>query len=129
MTFITARHPLSKVELARYEALLEDAVWKSPIGREYDTADVTEHVPGVKRAFFVRLLPLCVMHAHVDAGDCNTDHVVLQTNPWCKNWWGDDNSPEAEHMEQGWRYTVDRTVRHWASNMGDTPRIHLLVEY
>ncbi len=129
MTFITASNPLSPVEFARYMALVPHATWKSGQGRDYETADVTEHVPGVKRAFFVRLPPGGRMHAHVDAGDCSTDHIVLDTNEACLNWWGTDDDWKADHMKQGWRYTVDRTVRHWATNMGNRPRTHLLVEY
>lgn len=125
MSFILSSSEVGAIELARYQAMLDEAAWKMPEGRQYHTADVTGRVPGVKRAFFLRLPPGGAIHKHVDADDCNTDHVVMTTNMACINYW---DGGEA-HMEQGLRYTVDRSIPHWAVNNGGSERVHLLVEY
>lgn len=130
MSFVTDMRQVSDAEMGVYRRLLDSAVWKVADGRDYQTADVTPHVPGTKRAFFIKLPPEGVMHPHVDAGDCRTDHIVMTTNPNAFNWWNDNvNGFDSLHMEQGWRYAVDRTIEHWATNGGDTDRVHLLVEY
>lgn len=105
------------------------AVWKSADGRAYQTADVSAAYPDYRRAFFLKLPPGAALHPHVDAGDCATDHIVISTNPACLNWWRDESGDHAMHMEQGQRYTVNRTVLHWSTNDGETDRIHLLLEY
>lgn len=125
MSFIMASNEVGGVEFAKYQALLDGAVWKMPVGRQYHTADVTGSMPGVLRAFFLRLPPGGSIHKHVDADDCKTDHVVMSTNMACVNYWDGGEC----HMEQGRRYTVDRSIPHWAVNNGDTDRVHLLVEY
>lgn len=125
MSFILSKSDVGAVELSKYDAMLQQALWKAPEGRGYHTADVTLLVPGVKRAFFLRLPPGGYISKHVDANDCETDHIVMQTNMACVNYW---DGGEA-HMEQGKRYTVDRGIPHWAVNNGDTDRVHLLVEY
>ena len=111
--------------VADMAALLNGAEWEVVNGRGYQTVDVSDKLPDFKRAFFVKLPPGTSMHKHVDCGDCQTDHVVITTNPQCLNYWGNDPI----HMEVGKRYTVDRTIEHWAVNDGDTDRIHLLLEY
>ena len=98
-------------------------------GRGYETLDVSAAFPDYKRAFLLRLPPGTSIHRHVDAGDVQTDHVVITTNPKCMNWWVDSEGEHSMHMEVGARYTVDRGLMHWAKNDGDTDRIHLLLEY
>lgn len=93
-------------------------VWKS---RGYDTVMVS-------RAFFLRLRPGEKLHRHTDAGDCDSYHVVIATNPGCLNWWKDDDGEHSIHMEQGCMYRVNRTLEHWAANDGETDRIHLIIE-
>jgi aspartyl/asparaginyl beta-hydroxylase (cupin superfamily) len=110
------------------QSLLKELEWEAPPNR-YHTADVSHLFPGYKRAFFLKLPPGTGIHRHVDCGDCNTDHIVVQTNPQCLNWWIEDGEEKSMHMEQGKRYTVDRTCVHWAENNGPTDRIHLLLEY
>ena len=111
-------------EIARLARLATDATWEIVEGRGYQTAFID--YPGSIRAFFVKLPPGAAMHKHRDCGDCQTDHVVISTNDKCFNWWDEDQSV---HMEAGKRYTVDRTLLHWATNDGETDRVHLLVEY
>ncbi len=128
--FVLSCREVSETELGVYRRILDGARWKVAAGREYQTADVTEHVPGTRRAFFVKLPPGGSMHWHVDAGDCQTDHIVMTTNPGCENAWLDDAGREqVTHMLPGHRYSVDRTVWHSACNKGDADRVHLLVEY
>jgi hypothetical protein len=114
--------------LAMAEHVLKKANWEIAAGRDYQTYDITEG-SGYYRAFFLKLPPHSKLHRHVDAGDIKTDHVVIQTNEHCLNWWMDGETERSEHLKHGHRYNVDRTVLHWATNDGDTDRIHLLLEY
>jgi aspartyl/asparaginyl beta-hydroxylase (cupin superfamily) len=127
--FVLSCRKVSETELGVYRRILDGARWKVAAGREYQTADVTEHVPGTRRAFFVKLPPGGSMHWHTDAGDCQTDHIVMTSNEGCSNDWLDESGTKSMHMLDGHRYSVDRTVMHAARNEGQTDRIHLLVEY
>lgn len=102
--------------------------WEAPPNR-YHTLEASHLFPGYKRAFYLKLPPGTGIHRHVDAGDVETDHIVVQTNPQCLNWWVEDGEEKSMHMEQGKRYKVNRTCLHWAENNGDTDRVHLLLEY
>lgn len=101
--------------------------WKAVAGRDYQTAFIAPP-DGYKRAFYLKLPPRSQMHAHVDSDDCVTEHVVIQTNEHCLNYWRDSEGDHSQHMEQGKRYLVDRSVLHWAINAGDTDRVHLILE-
>lgn len=128
--FILCESTVSRAELGVYQRILEGAQWKVAPGRDYQTADVTAELPGVKRAFFVKLPPGGWMHWHVDAGDCRTDHIVMSSNDLCENaWQADDGSEHATRMLEGHRYSVNRTIPHAAFNRGATDRVHLLVEF
>jgi len=128
--FVLSDREVSDTEMGVYRRILTGAQWKVAAGRDYQTADVTDQVPGSRRAFFVRLPPGGSMHWHVDAGDCQTDHVVMTTNLACLNEWRHEDGTEGStHMLAGRRYSVDRTVLHAARNGGVADRIHLLVEY
>lgn len=130
MSFVLSDGQVSDTEFGVYRRILDGVRWKVADGREYQTADVTDQVPGARRAFFVKLPPGGSMHWHVDAGDCQTDHIVMETNPSCENAWkGADGIEQVTHMLLGRRYSVDRTVWHAARNLGETDRVHLLVEY
>lgn len=129
MSFVLDSRPIGEAELGVYRRLLAGAAWKVAPGRDYQTADVTDQVAGVKRAFFLKLPPGAALHKHVDAGDCRTDHIVMQTNPGAMNWHEVDGVTACEHLAEGWRYAVDRTIPHWATNDGNEDRIHLLVEH
>jgi aspartyl/asparaginyl beta-hydroxylase (cupin superfamily) len=111
--------------------LVPHGEWEIVDGRGYQTLDVSHlFPPPFKRAFYLKLPPGTQLHKHRDAGDVQTDHIVIQTNPNCLNFWIDEEGNEQFlHMEQGKRYTVDRTLMHWAVNDGETDRIHLLLEY
>lgn len=103
--------------------------WEAPANR-YHTLDVSHLFPDYKRAFYLKLPAGTGIHRHVDAGDVETDHIVISTNPQCLNWWIDEDGNECSmHMEQGKRYRVNRKLMHWSHNGGDTDRIHLLLEY
>lgn len=115
-------------DLQLYRALLKVADWEIVKGRDYQTFDVTQALDQY-RAFFLKLPPHSALHRHIDAGDVETDHIVVQTNPLCLNWWMDGDTERSEHLKEAHRYRVDRTVLHWATNEGDTDRIHLLIEY
>jgi len=125
--FAVIKGSVSADQMQAYAALLSSADWEIVRGRGYQTYDVTDKLP-YYRAFFLKLPPHTELHRHVDAGDVETDHIVMQTNQQCLNWWMDGNKEQSEHLEQGFCYWVDRTVLHWATNHGDTDRIHLLIE-
>ena len=103
--------------------------WEAPENR-YHTIDASHLFPQYKRAFYLKLPPRTGIHAHVDSGDVETDHIVIETNSMCMNWWIDESGKECSmHMEKGKRYKVNRKLMHWAVNNGETDRIHLLLEY
>jgi Aspartyl/Asparaginyl beta-hydroxylase len=102
-------------------------LWKVADGRDYQTAFI-QAPAGYRAAFYLKLPPKSMLHAHVDAADCETEHVVIQTNEHCLNYWRDADGDHSQHMEAGKRYKVDRAVLHWAINAGDTDRVHLILE-
>ena len=129
MNFVKSQREVSEGGMEMYRLMMHLLEWEIVPNRGYQTADVSHLLPEYKRAFFLKLPPGTAMHKHVDCGDCETDHVVMQTNAGCLNFWCDDDGDHSVHMEEGLRYNVDRTVLHWAENNGDTDRVHLLVEY
>lgn len=129
MSFVLSSRKVSEAEMGAYRYLMENATWKQPHGRNYETADITDKLRGCIRAVFLKIPSGGSVHRHVDSGDCKTDHIVLSTNDGCKNYWVNGNDEEWLHMETDHRYTVDRTVEHWSVNEGKTDRVHLLVEY
>ncbi len=109
--------------------LADNAPWREIPSRNYDTADVT-FWENCERAFFIRIPPGGHIHRHSDeAIKGTTHHFVLQSNPKALNWWLEDGQERSIHLRQGCRYDVKRDPVHWATNDGDTDRIHLLVEY
>lgn len=110
------------------QRLAAECVWEAPANR-YHTSDVSNRFPEYKRAFFLKLPPHSAIHRHVDANDVNTDHIVIKTNAQCRNWWVEGGAELSMHMGEGKRYTVNRGLEHWATNDGETDRIHLLLEY
>ena len=129
MSFILSSREVSQTSMEMYRLMMHMLDWEIAQNRGYQTADVSQLFPEYKRAFFLKLPPGTAMHRHVDCGDCATDHIVMQTNPKCLNFWCDENGEHSVHMDEGCRYNVDRTVLHWAENNGETDRVHLLVEY
>lgn len=119
----------NELDLEDIRKIMACAEWEIVPNRDYQTADVFPMFPGYSRIFFLRLPPNGVLHRHVDCGDCKTDHIVVETNPQALNWWMENGLETSMHMEEGKRYTVDRTVLHWATNYGPTNRTHLLLEY
>lgn len=129
MSFLLGAWNAEKPLLEKARELLPTVEWEAPKNRGYQTADVTDQMPGYKRAFFLKLPPHTDIHRHVDCGDCKTDHVVIETNNQCTNYWTEGGKEHSTWMEKDCRYTVDRTVEHWAINNGDTDRVHLMLEY
>ena len=115
---------ICKEDITRYPLPNE---WKVGVGREYLTAMV-EPPDGYKRAFFLKLPPGASIHRHTDAGDCESEHIVIKTNAKALNWWTDATGEHSQHMKAGVRYRVNRTLEHWATNDGKTDRIHLILE-
>lgn len=127
MSFAKLVGEISCAELMLYKHFLIEANWEIVEGRDYQTFDITE-VSGHYRAFFLKLPPGGRLHRHIDAGDVQTDHLIIQTNDQCLNWWLDGEHEYAEHLREGYQYKVNRTLMHWATNYGVTDRIHLLIE-
>jgi hypothetical protein len=102
--------------------------WEIVEGRDYQTVD-TAALGTLVRAFLLRLPPGGRLHRHKDAGDVETYHVVLETNPQALNWWADETGEHSQHLQAGKLYRVNRLLEHWATNDGATPRTHLLLEF
>lgn len=118
---------IGTVDLRPWTDALQGVSWKVAQGRDYQTAFIPAP-QGYSAAFFLKLPPHTDLHRHVDAGDRETEHIVVQTNPQALNWWVDANGEHFQHLQAGRRYVVDRTVEHWATNHGETDRIHLILE-
>ena len=127
--FATHLGTISEYDMNRLRSLVKNAEWRYLIDRLYDTADVDFWEP-CRRAFLIRI-PAggSINRHHDDFIKEETDHLVIETNPGCENWWIDRAGRERMiHMAEGQRYRVERSPIHWAFNRGTTPRIHLLVE-
>ena len=112
------------------QALADKAVWHDLPGRSYRTAEVTDFWEPCVRAFFILVPAKGDIHRHSDeAIKGTTHHLVLQTNAQCLNWWLEKGQERSIHLKANHRYDVQREPVHWATNDGDTDRIHLLVEY
>lgn len=81
-------------------------------------------------AFFLVITPGGKVHRHTDSPHpWNTYHIVLLTNPECRNsMYYDDGSEHHFNLQAGAIYRVDRSIEHGSHNNGDEDRIHLLVE-
>lgn len=130
MSFAEALGSLSRRDMKRLHALAAQVKWRDLPGRKYLTAEVTDFWEPCNRAFFILVPPKADIHRHSDEAIKGiTHHLVLQTNEKCLNWWIEDGQEQSVHLEAGKRYVVQREPIHWATNEGDTDRIHLLVEY
>jgi hypothetical protein len=130
MTFAERVSSLTTGEMAGLRQLAARAKWRDLPGRQYRTAEVSDYWEPCDRVFFVLLPPRAEIHRHNDEAIKGiTHHLVLQTNPQCLNWWLEDGQERSCHLEAGSRYAVHRAPVHWATNEGETDRIHLLVEY
>lgn len=81
------------------------------------------------RVMLAKMLPGSSIPRHID-GDLNMwaahkIHVPLITNDQALFSVAD----EVYHFEKGKSYEVNNTAKHWAKNVGDTARIHLIFEY
>lgn len=121
--------------VAALEILLTIQGWQKPAGREYFVAPVLLNHPllaGARRAFFLKIEPGGMIHPHTDSASENfvTDLIVVDTNKRCRTYWQVDINTYSMRLEQGHRYRMaQRGIVHWATNAGDTDRIHLLIEY
>jgi hypothetical protein len=128
-----ARHigQLTSEQMSRLQYLSDTAHWRDIPARHYITADVPDFWEPCNRAFFILVPPKGEIHRHNDEAIKGiTHHLVLKSNPKALNWWIDEKGDERSiHLEEGHRYIVERDPVHWATNEGETARIHLLVEY
>lgn len=130
MNFAKHVGQLSRVEKTALEYLAHKAKWKDIPARAYMHAEVTDFWEPCSRAFFILVPPRGEIHRHSDEAIKGiTHHLVFQTNPHCLNWWMEDGYARNCHLAAGHRYIVQREPVHWATNEGETDRIHLLVEY
>lgn len=117
---------------------LSEAEWKhwNEAPRDYFTwhvtpEDVVEILPifhEPMQQFFIRLAPGGQVHKHVDRRKGHTFHIPVYTNDRCECYHHTEYGTITNHLEVGGIYSVDRTVMHSSRNMGETDRVHLLVE-
>ena len=133
MSFATLIGAVSAEDMAKLQQLANKAEWQERYDRpdrRYITAEVTDFWEPCERAFFVLIPPRGFIHRHSDEAIKGvTHHIVLSTNQGCTNGWLEDGEEKTCHLEAGKRYHVAREPVHWAENLGETDRIHLLVEY
>jgi hypothetical protein len=129
-TFAELLGKLSLGDMAHLRGMVQNAQWREIPSRRYDTAEAQFWEP-CQRAFFIRIPPGGNIPRHHDVFIPGaTHHLVVQTNDRCLNGWIDTAGMERSvHMQAGYRYRVAREPLHWATNDGDTDRIHLLVEF
>jgi len=130
VSFATLLGVLTAEQMLALKQLADTAQWREIPLRQYDTADISGFWEECTRAFFIRIPPKGHIHRHRDEAIKGiTHHLVLQTNSQALNWWQEDGQDCCIHLQAGKRYLVQRDPLHWATNDGDTDRIHLLVEY
>lgn len=116
-TGIEMSHPQAKGKpgwLGRFP-ILQDAV-----------ADLEAQTRAAKAVMVNRLGPGVRVPLHKDAEGGERWHLPIVTNP--RAYWWDARDADV-HMEAGkWWGPVPWEVNHSVSNLGDTPRIHLIVD-
>lgn len=91
---------------------------------------VSDKLPGpIGKVLVVSLQPRAGIDWHIDEGNYaeayNRVHLALVTNPGAILYSGG----EAHYLEAGAACDYDVHVLHSAANYGDTPRVHLLIDY
>lgn len=129
-TFAEPLGEISETHMAQLQQMASEVVWRSLGGRNYDTAEASFWEP-CSRAFWIRIPPKGNIPRHHDVFiPGTTHHLIVQSNEKALNCWLDTQGVERSiHLEQGQRYRVAREPLHWATNEGDSDRIHLLIEY
>ena len=126
---------VSRETLEKIKSALKDSVWKKKQGQEtnYEVCFVEFDLPEIKqilggewtKMFFLKLPRKGKIHKHIDTPRLEeTYHIPIETNDLCINYMED----EPYHLEVGKIYWVDRSREHHSVNLGDSDRVHLLIE-
>lgn len=77
----------------------------------------------------LKLPPAGRLHRHTDTREAyRSFHVVIASNYRAFNCFEIEGKTETLHMHEGYLYSFDRSLPHWAVNGGVTDRIHLICE-
>lgn len=125
-----------KKAIDKLKKILEGAEWKDNFSEgggvetnrnfktwTYDLFGATN------RSFFLNIPAGGCVHRHKDAvREGTTYHIPVYTNDKSECWMYPDGREEVYHLEVGKIYEVDRQIEHDSRNLGETDRIHLLLE-
>lgn len=90
-------------------------------------ADVAEFIPGKWPYSMLTVLPpggFIPFHRDVPADSLKRFHLVLSTNERCWSY----HDGNWQQLDLGSIYEVDHSLEHASINLGDTPRVHLVVD-
>lgn len=92
---------------------------------------VIGRIPGAHRTRFARLSPQSSVKPHIDYDTTYGIrlHIALNTNEGCSNAGelGDGTVIENHIPADGSLWFINPGVKHWAKNLGTTPRDHLII--
>ena len=87
------------------------------------------------RCYIAKMIPGGTVYPHIDPGRYfdihDRYHIVLQTNTGVSFSCGEEKVPgdvETVRFEAGELWVFNNKVMHWASNKGDTDRIHIIMD-
>jgi aspartyl/asparaginyl beta-hydroxylase len=114
------------------DAKVESGQWSSHdkselVRKTYQEAVGDQFKGSWPYSFLNVLFPMGVLHPHADGKlppGRERLHLVLQTSPyaWCYH------DGTWQQLEEGGIYRLDPSIEHYAVNLGDRPRIHLIVD-
>ena len=95
---------------------------------------VTNIVGGqLGRSYVAKMVAGGKIYPHIDPGKYftihNRYHVVLVTNSDVSFSCGIGDDIETVRFEQGQLWVFNNKIAHWASNLGTTDRIHIIMDY
>lgn len=105
-----------------------------PMCRElmYSAMDMMQHPGKLGRCYIAKMSPGGKVYPHVDPGRYfelhDRYHIVLSTNENVSFSCGNEVDTETVHFKEGEVWVFNNKVTHWASNNGDTDRIHIIMD-
>ena len=130
---------VSEATVLQLKSILDDVKW------ECHASDVTKHEAAIckeqvkavdeittiwpvdswKQLIFLRLVPKGKLYRHHDEGF--GFHIPIETNAEAVSLTYPDGIRQAQHLETGKIYRIDRSIEHESFNAGETDRTHLIV--
>ena len=116
------------------EAVDAEAMYRLPACRKLINSALLLALPGSKlgRCYIAKMVPGGNIYPHIDPGKYfdlhDRYHIVLKTNNGVSFSCGSKEDTETVRFEQGELWVFDNKTMHWASNKGDSDRIHIIMD-